>query len=320
MLVMTGMGPTRQYVDILVYADAQYVGSPSDLMVIKALYYLRGSADLTWNLYFRDPVGFGNALRTGRWNLVIVDHASMPGIGQYWDSLADWVQAGGALIVSTYDTDGSHTGTTSLWGLMGATPAGNIADLRPLDIWDRTHVFNDPEYPPNQINFSNDYLDEGDSLSVSMGYLAAAGWGYQYFWNNAGVVSAETRPLCRTLLNSFIVQEASGDDDGDGIPDGAELYIDEIWHVLWCGELVTDEREPEPGLIASAYPNPFSGSLRITAPQGAEVTLWDAEGRRALSGISDGSLAFETGNLAPGAYVITIRWGNRTKSKALVKK
>ncbi len=315
-----GMGPTRQYVDILVYADAQYVGSPSDLMVVKALTYLTDSAEITWNLYFRDPVGFGNALRTGGWNLVIVDHASMPGIGQYWDSLAAWVQAGGALIVSTYDTDGSHTGPTSLWAMMGAIPAGDIADLSPLDIWDRSQIFNDPEYPPNQVNFSNDYLDEGDSLSVWAGYLAAAGWGYQYLWNNAGVVGAESRPLCRTILNSFIVQEAAGDDDGDGIPDGAEIYIDEIWHVLWCGGLATGEQAPEPGLTTRAYPNPFSELLHITAPPGAKVTLWDTEGRRALSGISDGSLIFETGNLATGTYVITIKSGNRITSRALVKK
>ncbi|MGB9589516.1 MAG: T9SS type A sorting domain-containing protein [Candidatus Hydrothermia bacterium] len=318
--VLANMGPTRQYVDILVYADAQYVGSPSDLMVVKALNYLRDSADLTWNLYFKDPVGFGNALRTGGWNLVIVDHASMPGIGQYWDSLAAWVQAGGALIVSTYDTDGSHTGSTSLWSLMGATPAGDIADLAPLDIWDRVYVFNNPEYPPNQLNFSNDYLDEGDSLSVSMGYLAAAGWGYQYFWNNAGVVSADNRPLCKTVINSFIVQEAGGDDDGDGIPDGAEIYIDEIWHVLWCGGLITEEQGPGPGFALSAYPNPFSGFLQIKTPPGAEVNLWDAEGRQVLSGTSQGILNLETRNLAPGAYVITVKSGNRTTSKILVKK
>jgi len=314
------MGPARQYVDILVYSDAQYVGSPSDLMVVKALKYLANSADLTWSLYFKDPVGFGNALMAGGWNLVIVDHASMPGIGAYWNDLEDWIRAGGALIVSTYDTDGSHTGLTSLWSLMGATPAGDISDLSPLDIWDRTHVFNDPEYPPSQISFSNDYLDEGDSLSVSAGYLAAAGWGYQYFGNNAGVVSADSRPLCRTVLNSFIVQEAEGDDDGDGIPDGAEIYIDEIWHVLWCGELVTDEGAPKPGLTIKAWPNPFQGFLRITAPPGAEVSLWDPVGRKVCSGVSDGEMTVETGNLPPGAYIVTVMSDGRTARKVLLKK
>jgi len=318
-LVTMGMGPTRQYVDILVYADAQYVGSPSELMVIKALDYLMDSADLTWNLYFRDPVGFGNALRTGGWNLVIVDHASMPGIGQYWDSLAAWVQAGGALIVSTYDTDGSHTGSTSLWAMMGATPTGDIADLSPLDIWDRSQVFNDPEYPPNQVNFSNDYQDEGDSLSAWAGYLAAAGWGYQYFGNNAGVVGAKTRPLCRTILNSFIVQEAGGDDDGDGIPDGAEIYIDEIWHVLWCSGLTTGEQGPGPGLTIRAYPNPFGGFLRITAPPGAEVSLWDIEGRRLFCGVAGGEMLMETGQFPPGAYILGVKAGNETTRRVLVK-
>ena len=313
-----GAGPGKQYLDILVYADAQYVGNPSELMVIKALNYLRNSVELTWSLYFRDPVGFGNALSAGGWNLVIVDHASMPGIGAYWDDLEVWVQAGGALIVSTYDTDGNHTGPTSLWARMGATPAGNIADLLPMNIWEN-QVFGFPEQPPSQVNFANDYQDEGDSLSVSAGYIAAAGWGYQYSWNNAGVVTGYDLPQCRTLLNSFIVQEAAGDDDSDGIADGAEIYIDEIWYVINCGELGGNEG-PLPGLTLGVYPNPFVGSLRIIAPSGAKVSLWDIEGRRLFSGVAEGEMLLETGQLPPGAYILVAGMGNETIRRILVKK
>jgi|GEM_PF-2484311 len=319
-ILAMGLGPTKQYVDILVYADAQYVGNPADLMVVKALKYLMNYTDLTWSLYFKDPVGFGNALSAGGWNLVIVDHASMPGIGQYWDDLAAWVQSGGALIVSTYDTDGSHTGQTSLWSLMGATPAGDIADLSPLDIWDRGQVFGQPEYPPDQVNFTNDYLDEGDKLSVSAGYMAAAGWGYQYFGNNAGVVTKDCLYHPRTLLNSFIVQEAGGDDDGDRLEDGAEIYIDEIWYLLWCGGLETREQASEPSLRIMAWPNPFQGFLRIGAPFGARVSLWNADGRRIFSGVAEGEMLVETKDLPPGTYVLLAEAGNKTAKRVLVKR
>ncbi|MEO0179960.1 MAG: T9SS type A sorting domain-containing protein [candidate division WOR-3 bacterium] len=320
LFAITGLWPHRQYVDILVYADAQYVGNPSDLMVVKALSYLTGMTSLTWSLYFKDPVGFGNALGEGGWDLVIVDHASMPGIGAYWDDLEAWVQRGGALIVSTYDTDGSHTGWTTLWSAMGAVASGNIDDLPTLSIWDGVLVY--PEQPPHQVSFSNDYQDEGDSLAIASGYIAAAGWGYQYLedYPNASVVTKPCEDRPRTLLNSFILQEAGGDDDHDGLEDGTEIYIDEIWYVLGCGGLNLDEREPKPGPPVKVYPNPFSESLHIIAPPGAEISLWDAGGRMAISVVSEGFVNLETEDLRPGAYILMAVSCEGTTKRVILKR
>jgi len=317
-VAMLGAPLGAQYIDVLVYADDYFVPNPEALSVIKALRYIDlNEFDLTWSLYYQDPNGFGNAIRDKQWSLIIVDHAASNayGIGQWWDSLAAWVNGGGRLIVSTYDVDGSSTGSTILWNLMGVSAVtGDIGDLDTLTIWDNS-VFDGPEIPPNRIGFDNVYQDEGDSVSALLDFQELAGWNFTYFGNNAASLLS---PECRKALNTFIVQESHGDADTDGIIDGVEFYIDEIWYLLECSNYGADEQIPTRPEAFRFSPNPVQDILWIEAPAGSVVSLWDGSGRRLLSEITAGTTSFNTRELPPGAYILLVQTAEGSAHSAVV--
>ncbi len=316
LLLLAPVGVFAQFHNALVYADDYFVPTPDSLAVIQALKYINDNlVPITWSLYYQDPSGFGSALSRGGWSIVIVDHANNPGMGTYWDSLAQWATGGPfghrRLVVSSFDIDGSTTGSTTLWSLLGVdSVAGDVPDLAPVVIWDG-QVFGPgaPQVMPDTMGFVDlTYTDEGDSFKMAPGYTPLAGWGGSYSGSNAASVLS---PNCSWALNSFIVQQAQNDADSDGVLDGVEFYIDLIWFVLYCPGLASPEPVENPG--PRVLTPVFNGQLLIQSPQPGLAVLWDPTGRKVReSRLIHGVNRLSTSDLKPGVYMVAIRGSKRS--------
>ena len=210
---------------ILVYAD-DFHRSPGDHYIDRALQHL----GLGYTAYYNDPDGFGVALLSGEWDLVVVDHNSYYALGNWWSEIERVVQAGGRVLISTFDIDGSNSEPTTLWSTLGLAPHGDLFQATPVHWWDRDHLlFNSPESVPDFLSMSNDYLDQGDRVEASSPASAKAGFTVAAAPNQGGITIAGSG---KAIVNSFLVVENDSDRDADGMPDAVELLTNEIVFLL----------------------------------------------------------------------------------------
>ena len=105
---------------ILLYSD-EYTASPGFHMPDLALQSL-GRA---YTAYYNDPAGFGNALVSQSWDLVIVSHANFFELGRWWNEIDAFLENGGRVLITTFDIDGSHSEPTTLWSTIGLAPSSS---------------------------------------------------------------------------------------------------------------------------------------------------------------------------------------------------
>ena len=258
-----GFGESR----ILVYTD-DGLRTPGNRHVDRALQ----SLGLPYTVFNDDPNGFAAALASQSWDLVIVDHNGYYAIGNLWEELRAYLEAGGSLLITTFDVDGSHGESTLLWQDIGASAAGDQVSVPlPVQWWQRGHpLFNTPETVPDFSLMQNYYLDSGDFLVASPATGAVAGFVSSPTAGQAAIIVSHAYSA---VLNSFLIAQNISDLDADGKPDGQELYANEIDFLLrGSGWLTVDPLQGEipPGETAVVAVTADASSL-ASGLYGAEI-------------------------------------------------
>ena len=221
--VAGGRNLSPEFANILIYADDYYRGT--NTFVDQALAALGLSA----TAYHSNQPGFIYDLtHNGPWDLVIFAHEFYALDGDMYEALNKYASEGGRLIVQSFKM--SSYPSAELWTTMGVTFVSD--DLDPPDpvYWWK------PGYPafayPNQmpeftslVSRSN-YTIYGQRVLPSRGFVAWAGYTtpdpdrYQA----ALVVGNQNR----TVFKGFMDAQNTGNQDGDSLLDGVELWINLI--------------------------------------------------------------------------------------------
>jgi len=225
--------PSPSALNILVYADDAYT-SAGNTYVELALQAL----GLSYTGYYNDYAGFGNALTTGGpWDLVLVSHNNWYALGNYWTEIEDYVNAGGQVVIETFDIDGSDSEATTLWDTLGVSQVSDMSTMQSLYRWEPTHpIFTLIESVPDMTTITHAYTDDGDKCDPVSPTIAVAGFTGSETAGQGGI-------FCGSIVNSFVVSEFRGDDDTDGTLDAVELWMNEIAYVATyalCGDICCD--------------------------------------------------------------------------------
>ena len=178
--------------------------------------------ELSFHLTFTAD-GFNQSFHQYSYNLAVVD---TPNYHSVTDAAADYVEAGGRLIMSYWAMNYHHD--HRIWPMLGVVYGGDTLYNPIVNIWDSDHpVFQTPfdfgvdSFTPNNVM----YGDDGDTLHVLDNATALAGNSTLPAENKSLIVM---RNDGRTLLNSFIIDALVGDSDLSGYQDSYELWTNEI--------------------------------------------------------------------------------------------
>lgn len=159
------------------------------------------------------------------WNLVVIDAPWGLG-GDYYDDVADYIEAGSYLLMNYYYS--SSAPSERLWPLLGfQAPSTYVANPTTTYIWDTASpIFNIPiDYGADNFSGGLDYGAVGESLTIFDNATALAGFNQTDTVGNATLVLANDG---RTLYNSYLTDQLVNDTDDSTYPDGYELWLDEI--------------------------------------------------------------------------------------------
>ena len=211
---------TTSEADVLIYVDEPDSPNYYRTPVANALNELDIEFFLTADDYYLNL-----SLNLNDWDLVIVDNPWSSFDASVFTTLADYVDGGGRLIMSTFRV--SIVPTHTLWAELGfefdlAQPGGSS-----LYIWDATHaIFNEPvDYGAVRFDPIRDYGDEGDLLRVLPGAISLGGYTASESENNTNIVLANGG---KTLYNGYLIDQFTGDLDDSTYADNFELWTNEI--------------------------------------------------------------------------------------------
>jgi hypothetical protein len=209
--------------DILIYADDGIHTSPNTF-VDQAL----DALGLPYTAHYdQDFAGFETDLvSNGPWDLVILGN-------DYWapptstlDAINTYVSGGGRLILHTWTV--SWYPAHPLWTTLGVTWASSDnSPPDPVYWWQPDHqFFNFPESVPQFTNPSAcGYGTYAEKVEPIAGFQAVAGHVAAPAPNEAALVPGNGD---RTIFKSFLDGQFDQNNDGDGKPDGVELWINMI--------------------------------------------------------------------------------------------
>ena len=211
---------TASTADILLYVTEPYSDNYYVTPVANALNIL----DLPFYLTF-DDLYFNLSLNLYEWDLIIIDEPYFLLDLSVYDSILNYLEAGGKLLMSTYSV--SYNPSLPIWSYLGFEYSGNPPDEAPVYIWESSHsIFNTPiPYGANNYTPTIDYGDEGDMLTVFPNATALAGINETEQEGNATIV---LRNDGKVLFNGYLIDEFSGDVDDSTYEDRLELWITEI--------------------------------------------------------------------------------------------
>jgi len=205
---------------VLVYTDDYYV-TPSLRYAIVAL----DNLGINYTHYADDPWGFGVALTSQAWDLVVVDHCNYYTLGSYWTEIEEYVHNGGLLVLSTFDIDGSNSEPTTLWNTLGVQWFSDMWSPEPVYRWDPSHsIFTFPNTVGDLTSYIEGYADDGDHVATTTG-TSIAGFTMSPTEGYAAIVVGNTYP---TVLFNYILDEFRYDQDDDGKLDAIELWENAI--------------------------------------------------------------------------------------------
>jgi hypothetical protein len=165
------------------------------------------------------------------WDLAVVQNPNYYWSSSTLDALDDYVQAGGKLIYETW-LMGYNSGH-DLWDSLGVYYGGNIYGTQTIYEWDTVHpIFNSPHELPSVLNPTNDYMGiDGHWIEPYWDTTPVCGYSptYNPWWYETGIAARDNK---QTIFHSFVAAHYQGDDDGDGVSDMLELFVNEIVWML----------------------------------------------------------------------------------------
>jgi hypothetical protein len=174
------------------------------------------------------------ALRTqiaaGGFDVLVID-ASLANLDQATaDAIAGWINADGKTIVAFWDLDNATQGATLASALQVTTTANPFTTPR--------EVVPDPMSPTNllaqvpvPLTFADVFIDDGEELSTTSGFIAAR--HTNVMGPGALAVTRNGRAITLGFLPVGMIYQGVRDADADGIPDAQELYTNLLGYL--CG-------------------------------------------------------------------------------------
>lgn len=207
---------------ILVYADDYFHPAPSTYLD-QALQQL----GLPYTAYYDANFdGFVSSLTGQTWDVVIFANENWFPAENVFDPLNDYVLNGGKLVFYTWAMGVNPA--RSLWSTLGITWLRNVNDPpAPVYWWEPDHpIFSDPESVPmftqmigGRYGIYGQAVDTLPGASVLAGYTPSATVG-----QGSLVIANEGRSVFRGFVDGAV----DADQDGDGMQDGVELWINTI--------------------------------------------------------------------------------------------
>jgi hypothetical protein len=214
---------------IVVYSDDPYDGGAYRSLPAQVLNQMEIPFFMT-----RSTEGFNATLNgtwygADHWDLLILDHCNYFW-GSLYDTLYEYLLNDGRALVNTFYV--GFLQTHPVWNFMGANYSANWPSNEEANIWDTDHeIFETPiNYTSPILNITGGFFgDDGDMVTVLPNATALAGYNATEAANNASIV---LRNDGTTLLNTFLLNNLRGDEDGSGYLDGFEIYFDQISFML----------------------------------------------------------------------------------------
>ncbi|MCX7004051.1 MAG: hypothetical protein NTV22_12390, partial [bacterium] len=171
------------------------------------------------------------------WDLVLVasDNYALP--AYLLDLLHNYVNGGGKLALHTWAM--SYAATNPLWAALGAAFVTNVPNVpAPIYWWDYSNaLFATPISVPMFTTPVNMYYGNyGQHLAPTNGGIAVAGYAVLPDATNAALIVGASG---RTVLKGFTDAQFSGDLNGNGRADDADLWIN----------IIDGLNVPEPALL-----------------------------------------------------------------------
>lgn len=221
-----------------------------------------------------DVDDFEFAIRTGEWDLIVVDDQAATFPRPVMDALWIYGDAGGRVLFS-HGRLGVHAVHDFLY-LAGVEYVGSYTEPLPVYAWDGPPLFDTPNQVPgltvfaNYCNIDGHYLDPGSAT-------AAAGYTPLPAPNQAAVTVNESE---RVIINGFSLGLSEQDSDADGKQDAVELYENEIHYLAGVGD---GALQVSPGALAFSLPEGGrdTQSVTLSNPMPVPVT-WSLGTARVL--------------------------------------
>lgn len=230
---------------ILVYTD-DWIHTTPNTLVQQALRNLNLDATVYAN---EDYDGFLNALNVGGpWDLVIWSGENKLAPAALLDDLLAYLQSGGRL-AATYWRQLDYP-THPLWTEMGFTYISNYITPPPAYWWDSGHsIFNTPQNVPEWLNrVQNSGSSQGTRLEPLANGIALAGYTTTPASNEAAIV---LRDDGKALYKGLRDVSTNADDNGNGIPDGTELWMNIISYMTGSTNVDWLSETPITGTVAA---------------------------------------------------------------------
>ncbi|MCD6418542.1 T9SS type A sorting domain-containing protein [bacterium] len=193
---------------------------------------------------YTDAVDFLSAVAGGGYKLVIVsaDDVSAPEI---WSAVRAAYDNGIAILIQTPDLDEADDSTIAALGLARGEDLGDRGCALTWDIPTHPFFHTPMEVPSSVERIEGDFDDYGDNLNPGEYSVLASFDLYPYPINAAIVHDAEDG----IIVNSFRMSNLN-DTDEDGIVDGVELLVNEIWNLKPCADVAWLSENPTAGVLA----------------------------------------------------------------------
>jgi hypothetical protein len=194
--------------------------------VAKALQEL----DIEYEIYSL-PDYFNRSLHSKTWDLVIIDSPWFQFTNAYLNDTEWYVDSGGSLIMSWYRLYLSSNKDHPLWAKLGFEYVEARSIPFTTYIWYTNHpIFNNPiDYGAANFTGPRDYGTVGEIVNVFDNATALAGSWETEAADNATIV---LRNDGKTLYNSYLIDQYSGDIDDSTYEDRFELWLNEIVFML----------------------------------------------------------------------------------------
>lgn len=237
-----------------------------------------------------DENEFEFAIRTGQWNLIILENYGHSLSDAILDALyAYHLNDGGRIIFSSYDLL-SHPGH-ALLGSMGVTVVDSYTTPLPVYNWGSTALFDSPNTVPDLTPLLNSCTTDGIRLTATTATVAA---GYTAS-EQAGEAAVTINTDQRIIVNAFIPGLVEQDADSDGKNDMVELYENEIYFMTGAGDA---SLTAAPSSLAFKLPVDSVETQPVTLQNNSDVPIdWNSGTARVL---------FVCANV-PGSFLTELR-------------
>jgi len=189
---------------------------------------------------------FITAMSTEAYEAVVI--TLMEGLSAAELAILEGFQGGGGkVVIACPDLEGTSTHT--FWDVIGMDIYEDLGSSPSALTWDLPEhaIFHTPlSVPPSVETVEGSFTDYGDAILSDGATILASFDEFPYPANGAITIGSDSS----VILNSFVMSDTRDDDD-DGITDGVELLINELYYLVALDDIPWLSVAPESGTLSS---------------------------------------------------------------------